>query len=64
MAIPVVSSVLFHCFFLHIGHDLYPGYCSHLMLIRVHYGVNNHHVVRSALEKASLKMGNKSVLKT
>jgi len=34
------------------------------MLIRVHYSVNNHHVVRSVLEEASLKMGNKSGLKT
>ena len=33
------------------------------MLIRVHYSVNNHHVARSVLEEASLKMENKSVLK-
>jgi len=40
------------------------GYCSHLVLIRVHYSVNNHHVARYVLEEASLKTGNKSVLKT
>jgi len=34
------------------------------MLIRVHYSVNNHHVARSLLEEASLKTGNRSVLKT
>ena len=34
------------------------------MLIRVHYSVNNQHVARSVLEEASLKMGNKSVLRT
>jgi hypothetical protein len=51
------------CFW-HIGHDWYLGYCGHLMLITVNYSVNNHHVVRSVLEEASLKMGIKSVLKT
>jgi len=34
------------------------------MLIRMHYSVNNHHVVRSVLEEASLKTRNKSVHKT
>ena len=50
--------------FWHIGHDWHPVYCSHLTLITVHYSVNNHHVVISVLEEASLKTGNKSVLKT
>ena len=54
----------FNVYFWHTGHDWYPGYCSHLMLIRVHYSVNNHHVVRPVLEEASLKKGNKSVHKT
>ena len=58
--------VLQSCFivyFWHTGLDRYLGYCSHLMLIRVHYSVQNH-VARSALEEANLKMRNKSVLKT
>ena len=40
----------FIVYFWHTGHEWYPGYCSHLMLIRVHYSVNNHHVARSVLE--------------
>jgi len=54
----------FIVYFWHKGHDWYPGYCNHLMLNRVHYSVNIHHVARYVLEEASLKMGNKSVLKT
>jgi len=34
------------------------------ILVTVHYSVNNHYVVRSVLEEASLKAGNKSVLRT
>ena len=57
-------SSFFIIHFWHIGHDRYPGYCSHQMLIRVHYSVNNYHVVTSVLVEASLKMEIKSVPKT
>ena len=53
----------FIVYFWHKDYDWYPGYCSHLMFNTVYYSANIHHVARCVLEEASLKMGNKSVLK-
>ena len=63
MAIPVGSSVLFHCLFMAYRACLI-SWLLQLSDVRVHYSLHNHYVVRSVLEEASLRMGNKSVLRT
>ena len=63
MAIPVGSSVLFHCLFLAYTACLI-SWLLQLSDVRVHYSLHNHYVVRSILEEASLRTGNKSVLRT
>jgi len=63
MAIPVGSSVLFHCLFLAYRACLI-SWLLQLSDVRVHYSLHNHYVVRSVLEEASLRTGNKSVLRT
>ena len=63
MAIPVGSSVLFHCLFMAYTACLI-SWLLQLSDVRVHYSLHNHYVVRSVLKEASLRTRNKSVLRT